>query len=115
MWDDGDEIRFADRSEAEWRALAEKALAGAALGTLISHSDDGIAYGPLYQRRVPATPISTSSPIGGWTIAQRLDDPNPRRANTQALIDLEAGAEALSLCFEGSAAAQGFGDRKSVV
>lgn len=98
---------FTVRSEADWRALAEKALAGAGLDTLTAHTDDGIAYGPLYSRRTPATPIATRST--GWIIAQRLDDPDPARGAAQALVDLEAGAEALAICFEGAGAARSFG------
>jgi methylmalonyl-CoA mutase len=98
---------FAERDEADWRALAEKALAGAGLETLTARTDDGIAYGPLYPRQTPATPIV--SRLGGWIIAQRLDDPNAARAAEQALVDLESGAEALAICFDGAAAARGFG------
>ncbi|BDA86003.1 methylmalonyl-CoA mutase [Aureimonas sp. SA4125] len=109
MGDNGVATQFADRNEAEWRAVAEKALAGAGFETLVSRSDDGIAYGPLYPRRTPAMPIAGRAAGTGWTIVQPLDDPDPSRANTQALVDLEAGAEALSLCFEGAAASRGFG------
>ena len=42
-------------------------------------------------------------------MTQRIDDPEARRANAQALDDLNNGASALALVLEGSPTAAGFG------
>ncbi|RYE80789.1 MAG: hypothetical protein EOP19_18635, partial [Hyphomicrobiales bacterium] len=94
-------------SEADWRQLAEKALAGAPFSTLVSHSEDGIAYGPVYAEAA-VRPILRGT-LAPWSIAQRLDDPDPARANHQALADLDGGADALVLVLEGAPSAFGFG------
>jgi methylmalonyl-CoA mutase len=44
-----------------------------------------------------------------WKILQRVDDPDPARANTQALTDLENGADGLTLVFEGAPNSFGYG------
>lgn len=94
-------------SKADWRQLAEKALAGAPFSTLVSHSEDGIAYGPVYAEAA-VRPILRGT-LAPWSIAQRLDDPDPARANHQALADLDGGADALVLVLEGASSAHGFG------
>ena len=40
---------------------------------------------------------------------QRIDHPDPAQANTQALHDLENGADGLTLVFAGAVGARGFG------
>lgn len=44
-----------------------------------------------------------------WKILQRVDDPDPARANRQALTDLANGADGLALVFEGAPNAFGYG------
>ncbi|SFI59928.1 methylmalonyl-CoA mutase family protein [Aerobium aerolatum] len=46
---------------------------------------------------------------GGWTIVQRVDDVNAKRANAQAQFDIEAGATGLAIVFEGAPNAFGYG------
>ncbi len=45
----------------------------------------------------------------GWTIVQRVDDVDPRRANHQAQEDIAAGATGLAIIFEGAPNAFGYG------
>ncbi|WP_024848129.1 methylmalonyl-CoA mutase family protein [Aminobacter sp. J41] len=45
----------------------------------------------------------------GWTIVQRIDDVDPRRANHQAQEDIAGGATGLSIVFEGAPNAFGYG------
>ena len=100
-------------SESLWRTLAAKALTGkdtvdASLAALTSRTAEGLALAPLYGRsRAPAPPASRQEP-GGWRIAQRVDHPDPDEANRLALLDLDGGANALTLVFEGETA-RGFG------
>ena len=44
-----------------------------------------------------------------WLVVQRIDDPDPKRANRQALEDVAQGATGLSLVFEGAPNAFGYG------
>ena len=92
----------------DWRALAEKGLKGKPFESLCALTEDGSAIEPLYARRDDVQPIA-SAHSGAWTVVQSVDDPDPARANTQALADLEGGASGLSLAIAGSASAHGFG------
>lgn len=48
-------------------------------------------------------------PGAGWTIVQRIDDTDARRANHQAQEDIAAGATGLAIVFEGAPNAFGYG------
>lgn len=101
--------RFPEIDEAGWRALAEKALKGASFEeTLVSHTDEGIAIQPVYAR-ADAKPAGRRQQALPWRMVQRIDDPDPRRANAQALEDAGNGATGLALIFEGAPNAFGFG------
>ncbi|EJN02653.1 methylmalonyl-CoA mutase subunit beta [Phyllobacterium sp. YR531] len=104
------ETEFAEMTQEKWVKLAQKALKGADFDeTLISRTDDDIAINPLYQRtRKPqlAPRKNTAQP---WHIVQRIDDPDPVRANRQLLEDLENGATGIALVFEGAPNAFGYG------
>ena len=99
---------FAAARIEDWQALAEKGLKGKPLESLVVRSEDGSAIKPLYARRTDVAPIR-SAHSGAWTLLQPIDDPDPARANTQALADLEGGTSGLSLAISGSASARGFG------
>jgi methylmalonyl-CoA mutase len=99
---------FAPMDEARWRGLAEKALKGAGFETLVSTTDDGIRYGPLYPRRADAALIARAAGRP-WRIAQRIDDPDVARASEQAREDCANGADCIVLVAEGNAGAYGFG------
>lgn len=107
------EPHFADlfprADEAQWRALAARALKGAPFETLVSRTADNIAIEPLYQSLKAERPRALRAAPGGWAVAARADHPDPSEANAQALADLEGGANAMHLVFQGSAGACGFG------
>jgi methylmalonyl-CoA mutase len=46
---------------------------------------------------------------GHWRVSQRVDHPDPAKANELALLDLEGGADALTLVTHKAPAARGFG------
>jgi methylmalonyl-CoA mutase len=104
------ETEFAAIDRDKWVKLAQTALNGVDFGeTLISRTDDNIAIEPLYERRRKAQLTPRKNPSETWNIVQRIDDPDPVRANKQLLEDLENGATGISLVFEGAPNAFGYG------
>lgn len=105
-----EEARFSDVDEAQWRKLAQKAVGDADLDeALTSFADDGFPIRPILPRRADAAPVSRSRREPGWLAIQRLDDPDPQRANRQAREDIENGADGLAVVFEGAPNAFGYG------
>jgi methylmalonyl-CoA mutase len=103
-----------ETNEAEWLQRVDAVLKGADFeAVLTSRTSDGIRISPLYSKAAGKAPIIGRAPSAPWTILQRIDDPDPARANAQALIDLENGATGLQLVFASSVSAQGFGLRAS--
>ena len=101
--------QFPELAESGWRALAEKALKGAKFGdVLVSKTDEGITVDPIYQR-ADANPCGRRDPTTPWHIVQRIDDPDPQRANEQAIEDTGIGSTGLALVFEGAPNAYGYG------
>jgi methylmalonyl-CoA mutase len=102
-------VTFGEQSEARWRALAAKALNGADVdAALTSQTDDGLNIAAVAPRVSNAQPVFARSK-GGWTVVQRVDDTDVRRAALQAKDDIASGADGLSLVFEGGANAFGYG------
>src|SRR5690606_1491000 len=100
---------FPEVDEQAWRKLAERALKGESFEEiLVHHSEDGIRIDPVHRRREPR-PLLRSDPGRPWIPVQRIDDPDPARANRQALEEVANGAEGLALVFENAANAFGFG------
>ncbi|MBL8583067.1 MAG: methylmalonyl-CoA mutase [Rhizobiaceae bacterium] len=69
---------------------------------------------PALDRAAWARVADASAPSVGladapWTLVQRVDDPDPVRANIQARDDVANGATGLSLVFEGAPNAFGYG------
>ena len=96
--------------ERIWRDRVNAVLKGADFDEkLVSRTADGIRIEPLYQMAGASAPVFTRPATSPWTILQRVDDPDPVRANEQALNDLENGASGLTLVFEQSIGAYGFG------
>lgn len=93
----------------QWRKLADGVLKGAPFEKLISRTYDGLAIDPIYTRAKGAAPIAGRAQGAPWRIMQRVDHPEAKQANKQALHDLENGATGLSLIFAGSTGARGFG------
>ncbi|MCX7304494.1 MAG: methylmalonyl-CoA mutase family protein [Hyphomicrobiales bacterium] len=93
-----------------WRTLAEKTLGRASIeDTLVSHSVDGIRIDPVHERAANAPLEHRKRPQAPWLVVQRIDDPDPVRANRQALDDVSQGATGLSLVFEGAPNSFGYG------
>ena len=96
--------------EADWRKAAEAALKGASLDTLASRTADGVRIEPIYAPVQGARPLRADAP---WRVIARLDHPDAREANVQALDDLAGGADGLQVVFSGAVGAYGFGLRRS--
>jgi methylmalonyl-CoA mutase len=104
------QVDFPSIDREGWAALVEKALGdGGSIEDLVSETDDGIRIEPLYQRVRGARPVARLAPDKSWDILQRVDDPDPARANKQVREDLENGARGLSLVFAGAPNAFGYG------
>ena len=101
---------FPPTSEAQWRKLVEAALKGASFDKrLVSQTYDGLRVEPLYARAAGTKPVAGRAAGAAWTVMQRIDHPDPKAANRQALEDLENGATGLTLVFAGSLNANGYG------
>ncbi len=104
------DISFPGASHEKWRTLAAKGLAGTTFeDALVSRTDDGIRIEPIYERNADAFLLPRRNPNAPWLVVQRIDDPDPERANKQALADVAQGATGLSLVFEGAPNAFGYG------
>ena len=100
---------FPPSSAAEWRKLVEAALKGADFDKrLVSRTYDGLRIEPLYARAAAASLVAGRAAVP-WQVVQRVDHPEPKAANAEALHDLENGASGLALLFAGAPAARGFG------
>ncbi len=101
---------FPPADETQWRAAVDKALKGGDFERrLVSRTADGIALRPLNARAANRPLVTGHAPGERWRIAARADHPVPAEAAAQALADLEGGADALALVFQGAASARGFG------
>ncbi len=97
-------------SEADWRKAAETALKGANLDKLATRTADGLRIEPVYQ---PGNGPRALRADGPWRVMARLDNPDAREANSQALEDLAGGADGLQVVFAGAVGAYGFGLKRS--
>ncbi len=102
---------FPTATRQDWRRLAEAALNGAAAERLDSKTYDDITIEPLAERRPDAAPILARPPATPWQVLSRIDFPEPALANSEALYELENGANALALVCAGAPGAYGFGLR----
>ena len=103
-------VSFPAWTEADWRKAAEAALKGASLDKLITRTADGLRVEPVYQ---PGSGPRALRGEGAWRVIARLDHPDAREANAQALEDLSGGADGLQVVFAGAIGAYGFGLRRS--
>src|SRR5512143_3038946 len=99
---------FPPADEAAWKALVEEALKGAPFASLRSESYDGIAIEPLYARGQGVQRIPGHAAGIPWSVMQRMDLPDAKAANAQALDDLSNGANVLNLVFEGAVGDYGY-------
>jgi methylmalonyl-CoA mutase len=100
---------FAPAGYDDWRKLVDGVLKGAPFEKLIGKTYDGLAIDPIYPRATGAAPVAGRILGAPWQIMQRVDHPDAKEANTQALTDLENGATGLTLVFAGSVGARGYG------
>ncbi|SDP19732.1 methylmalonyl-CoA mutase subunit beta [Afipia sp. GAS231] len=100
---------FAPASYDDWRKLVDGVLKGAPFEKLVSKTADGLPIDPIYRRAQGTAPVAGRAAAAPWQILQRIDHPDARAANAQALHDLENGATGLALVFAGSNGAHGFG------
>jgi methylmalonyl-CoA mutase len=102
---------FPPAREADWRSAVDKALKGGDFTRkLVNRSADGFSIQPLYPpRKVGAGIVAGRAAGERWRITQRVDHPAIDAANSQAIAELEGGADGLSLVFAGAGTARGFG------
>ncbi|MFZ2156841.1 MAG: methylmalonyl-CoA mutase subunit beta [Bradyrhizobium sp.] len=100
---------FAPATYDDWRKLVDGVLKGAPFEKLVGKTSDGLKIEPIYQRARGAAPVAGRPAAAPWQIMQRIDHPDATSANTQALHDLENGANGLTLVFAGANGAHGFG------
>jgi methylmalonyl-CoA mutase len=113
MTSETDDLRLAGDFPAatyeDWRKLVDGVLKGAPFEKLVGKTSDGIKIEPIYPRTKGARPIAGRAAALPWQIMQRVDHPEPAKANAQALHDLENGATGLELEFAGGPGTRGFG------
>lgn len=100
---------FPQASHDDWRRLVDGVLKGAPFEKLIGRTDDGLEIGPIYRRARDAARIDGRVAGAAWQIMQRIDHPDPAKANKIALHDLQNGANGLDIEFAGGPGARGFG------
>jgi methylmalonyl-CoA mutase len=101
---------FPRAAREDWLRLARKAIGDADFdAALVSSTDDSLRVEPLVGRRAGAMRLLRANPDLPWLPVQRVDDPDPARANAQAREDIAGGAAGLSIVFEGAPNAFGFG------
>jgi methylmalonyl-CoA mutase len=100
---------FPQASYEDWRKLVDGVLKGAPFEKLESSTYDGLKIAPIYPRAKGAAPIPGRAAAAPWQIMQRIDHPDPAKANAAALHDLENGATGVEIEFQGGPGARGFG------
>ena len=100
---------FPQATYEDWRKLVDGVLKGAPFEKLVSKTSDGLKIDPIYRRAQGAVPVAGRAPAAPWQIMQRIDHPDAKAANAQALHDLENGATGLTLVFASANGAHGYG------
>ncbi len=98
---------FPAATREQWVALAARVLKDRPFESLIARSADGLAIAPLYARVRESARVAARE--GCWQVMARVDHTDPAAANTQALADLEGGANGLVLVGAGAVGAHGYG------
>ncbi|HYI03678.1 MAG TPA: methylmalonyl-CoA mutase, partial [Reyranella sp.] len=98
---------FPPATREDWLKLVRAALKDRPFERLTSRTYDGLAIEPLYPGAPGAQPVAGRQ--GPWQVMARVDHPDPKAANAQALLDLENGATGLTLICAGSLNANGYG------
>jgi len=100
---------FAQATQDDWRRLVDGVLKGAPYDKLIGKTYDDLKIAPIYTRARGVAPIVGRAAAMPWQIMQRIDHPDPAKANAIALHELENGATGLEIEFAGGPGARGFG------
>ncbi|MDE2377049.1 methylmalonyl-CoA mutase family protein [Bradyrhizobium sp.] len=100
---------FPQSAQEDWRKLVDGVLKGAPFEKLVGKTYDGVKIEPLYRRAKGVAPVVGRPAAAPWQIMQRIDHPDAKIANAQALQDLENGATGLALVFAGGNGSHGFG------
>ncbi len=100
---------FPQATVDDWRKLVDGVLKGGPYEKLIGKTYDGLKIQPIYTRAIGAGLVVGRAPAAPWQIMQRIDHPDPAKANATALHDLENGATGLEIEFQGGPGARGFG------
>ena len=94
-------MTFTTPTPAEWRALAEKALKGRPLESLVHLDADQLAIRPLYADATGVQPIFAprASQCDGraWDLRTTVEGDDPAAVNAAVLADLEGGAASVVL------------------
>jgi len=105
---------FPPATHDDWQKLVDGVLKGAPFDKLVGRTYDGLHITPIYTRAANAGLVAGRPAATPWRIMQRVDHPDAAAANSQALTDLENGANGLALVFAGAHGAYGFGLEPSV-
>jgi methylmalonyl-CoA mutase len=101
---------FPPATYAQWRKRVEAVLRGASFeARLQSRSADGLVIEPLYARAREAAPLAARPPGARWQMMARIDHPDPAASNTEALHELDSGADGFLLIPAGAIGACGYG------
>ncbi len=100
---------FAPATQDDWRKLVDGVLKGAPFERLVAKTYDDLKIAPIYARAKDAMPIAGRAAAVPWQIMQRIDHPDPAKANATALHELENGATGLEIEFADGPGARGFG------
>ena len=94
-------MTFPTPTPAEWRALAEKALKGRPLESLVHLDADQLAIRPLYADATGVQPIFAprASQCDGraWDLRTTVEGDDPAAVNAAVLADLDGGAASVVL------------------
>ena len=92
---------FPDPSPADWRGLAEKALKGRPLESLVHLDSDGLTIRPLYAAATGGAALSAPRPSDAegraWDVRTLVEGEDPAAVNAAVLADLVGGAASVLL------------------
>lgn len=94
-------MTFPTPTPAEWRALAEKALKGRPLESLVHLDADQLTLRPLYADATGVEPVFAPRPSESdgraWDLRTLVEGDDPAVVNAAVLADLEGGAASVVL------------------
>lgn len=98
---------FPPIGRAQWLESFRTGVPGTHADAPATRSYADLQFEQLRQDASATSLLTRSAP--GWTIVQRVDDTDAKRANHQAQEDIVAGATGLAIVFEGAPNAFGYG------